>query len=51
MVDKTIQMVDEDYDGMISYEEFKKFVKELDVASKLTWQKWKKKSKKLIKCK
>lgn len=29
-------MADEDYDGMISYEEFKKVVKHLDIASKLT---------------
>jgi len=29
-------MADEDYDGMISYQEFKKIVKDLDVASKLS---------------
>jgi len=29
-------MADEDYDGLISLAEFKKMVKHLDVASKLT---------------
>lgn len=36
LVDRTIIQADEDYDGKISYQEFKKMVKDLDVAAKLT---------------
>lgn len=36
LVDRTIIKADEDFDGKISYEEFKKMVKDLDVANKLT---------------
>ena len=36
LVDRTIIKADEDFDGKISYDEFKKMVKDLDVANKLT---------------
>ncbi|KRX09822.1 hypothetical protein PPERSA_02694 [Pseudocohnilembus persalinus] len=36
LVDRTIIRADDDYDGKISFEEFKKMVQGLDVASKLT---------------
>jgi serine/threonine-protein phosphatase 2B regulatory subunit len=36
LVDRTIIKADEDFDGKISFMEFKKMVKDLDVASKLT---------------
>ena len=36
LVDRTIIRADEDYDGKISYQEFKKMVKDLDIGSKLT---------------
>ncbi|EAR90983.1 calcineurin Ca2+binding regulatory subunit CnaB (macronuclear) [Tetrahymena thermophila SB210] len=36
LVDRTIIKADEDFDGKISFEEFKKMVKDLDVAQKLT---------------
>lgn len=35
LVDRTIIKADEDYDSRISFQEFKKMVKDLDVASKL----------------
>lgn len=36
LVDRTIIRADEDFDGKISYEEYKKIAKELDVAAKLS---------------
>jgi serine/threonine-protein phosphatase 2B regulatory subunit len=36
LVDRTIIKADEDYDGLISFDEFCKMVKDMDVASKLT---------------
>ncbi len=46
MVDRTIIKADEDYDGRISFNEFKKMVKDLDVANKLTLSSiWRKKKK------
>ncbi|EGR32848.1 hypothetical protein IMG5_068710 [Ichthyophthirius multifiliis] len=36
LVDRTIIKADEDFDGRISFNEFKKMVKDLDVANKLT---------------
>lgn len=36
LVDRTIIKADEDYDGLICFEEFCKMVKDLDIASKLT---------------
>lgn len=36
LVDRTIIKADEDFDGKISFNEFKKMVKDLDVASKLS---------------
>jgi len=36
LVDRTIIKADKDYDGKISYEEFKSMVKDLDIGSKLT---------------
>lgn len=36
LVDRTIIKADQDYDGKISFQEFKKMVKDLDVASKLS---------------
>jgi len=36
LVDRTIIKADKDFDGKISYEEFKSMVKDLDIGSKLT---------------
>ena len=36
LVDRTIIKADEDFDGKISFEEFCKMVKDLDVVEKLT---------------
>lgn len=36
LVDRTIIRGDEDFDGKINYEEYKKIAKELDVAAKLS---------------
>ena len=39
LVDRTIIKADLDYDGRISFQEFKNMVKDLDVATKLTLNK------------
>ena len=40
LVDRTIIKADEDFDGKISFEEFCKMVKDLDVVVKLTINCW-----------
>ena len=40
LVDRTIIKADEDFDGKISFEEFCKMVKDLDVVEKLTINCW-----------
>ena len=40
LVDRTIIKADEDFDGKISFDEFCKMVKDLDVVEKLTINCW-----------